>query len=46
MTIVPAGTKFTVQVSLAWRVALNTLLERAERIRTQQPKDKNKLYAF
>ena len=25
---------------------LNTLLERAERIRTQQPKDKNKLYAL
>ena len=27
-------------------VTLNTLLERAERIRTQQPKDKNKLYAL
>jgi transposase, IS5 family len=26
--------------------ALNTLLERADRIRTQQPKDKNKLYAL
>lgn len=26
--------------------ALNTLLERAERIRTQRPKDKNKLYAL
>ena len=25
---------------------LNTLMERAERIRTQQPKDKNKLYAM
>jgi IS5 family transposase len=25
---------------------LNTILERAERIRTQQPKDKNKLYAL
>jgi len=25
---------------------LNTLMERAERIRTQQPKDKNKLYAL
>jgi IS5 family transposase len=25
---------------------LNTLLERAERVRTQQPKDKNKLYAL
>lgn len=25
---------------------LNTMLERAERIRTQQPKDKNKLYAL
>lgn len=25
---------------------LNTLLERAERIRQQQPKDKNKLYAL
>ena len=25
---------------------LNTQLERAERIRTQQPKDKNKLYAL
>ncbi len=25
---------------------LNTLLERAERLRTQQPKDKNKLYAL
>ena len=29
----------------AW-VALNILLERAERIRTQQPQDKNKLYAL
>jgi IS5 family transposase len=27
-------------------VALNTLLERAERVRTQRPKDKNKLYAL
>jgi IS5 family transposase len=27
-------------------VRLNTLLERAERIRTQRPKDKNKLYAL
>lgn len=27
-------------------IRLNTLLERAERIRTQQPKDKNKLYAL
>lgn len=27
-------------------VTMNTLLERAERIRTQQPKDKNKLYAL
>jgi IS5 family transposase len=29
--------------TLVW---LNTLLERAERIRSQQPKDKNKLYAL
>ena len=28
------------------RLRLTTLLERAERIRTQQPKDKNKLYAL
>ena len=27
-------------------IALNILLERADRIRTQQPKDKNKLYAL
>jgi IS5 family transposase len=36
----------TTPESPASLVRLNTLLERAERIRTQQPKDKNKLYAL
>ena len=37
---------FDAAASPATWVALNILLERAERIRTQQPQDKNKLYAL
>ena len=37
---------FNVAAAPTTLVALSILLERAERIRTQQPKDKNKLYAL
>ena len=37
---------FNLETSPSTLAALNTLLERADRIRTQQPKDKNKLYAL
>lgn len=37
---------FNAAVAPTTLIALNILLERAERIRTQQPKDKNKLYAL
>lgn len=36
----------TVTTSASAHTSLNTWLERAERIHTQQPKDKNKLYAL
>ena len=37
---------FNLETAPSTLAALSTLLERAERIRTQQPKDKNKLYAL
>ena len=37
---------FNLETAPTTLAALNTLLERADRIRTQQPKDKNKLYAL
>ena len=37
---------FNVAAAPTTLVALSILLERAERVRTQQPKDKNKLYAL
>ena len=37
---------FNLETAPTTLAGLNTLLERADRIRTQQPKDKNKLYAL
>jgi transposase, IS5 family len=44
--LAPTETRTTAAPTASARCALNTLLERAERIRTQQRSDKNKLHAL